>query len=144
MSKPIYQLEKDGVTMTLVESSLAIVKQHACSITETRNEDLKSYGENPFEIQVVVDVPLRNKSFIFVGKGKDFEEAAKNIEVDVRREIQFWKFCIGENKGNVRFPAKEVDPSKQRNPQFFHGGESDATRATSYVTGQTHPHRHNG
>lgn len=170
----IYTLEADGVTMSeevesveavaveivtetttttaittggessLVDASGNATKMHPYDITESRYEEAKGYGENPFEVHVTVDVPRRKKTFTFTGKGKSFEEASKQIDVDVRREIQFWKYCIGVNRNEERFPSKPIDYEKRREPQLYHGGESDVTRACAPITGQTHPHRHSG
>lgn len=146
----VYELEADGKTMSAVVPSNEnkalgnVSKTYAYEITEDRKETLVSYGNDPYEVHATVTIPRRNKVVTFVGKGKSFEEAHKMIEVDVRREVSFWRFCIGVNRNEDRFPSTPIPYEKQRNPQLYHGGESDVTRATAPVTGNTHPFRHAG
>lgn len=149
-----YQLEPDGVTMSMVSESndvtiapnnaLAKTVEHAYSITSTTMETMGGYKDDPYEVHVTVNIPRRQKTFTFVGKGKSFKEAHAMIEVDVRREINFWRFCIGSNQSQDKFPNPPVPYEKQRNPQLYHSGESSIIQSMNPVIGQTHPHKHSG
>jgi len=162
MENTVYKLEADGKTMTVVNNVEAadsvtavltvaepnelgeVITQHAYEITEARSNKTLIGRDDPFEVHITINIPHRDKVVEFVGKGKSFEEAHKAIEVDVRREVSFWRFCIGVNRGEDRFKREPVPYEKRRDHQLFHGGESDVTRACSPLTGQTHPHRHSG
>lgn len=149
-----YIVEKDGViedaiidlVVTKDVNSVVQITNHEYGITEEREEYTYSHAKTPEErcvVRVTVRVPRRQKVIHLSQRAESHEMAHKRINVSVRREISFWRFLLGENRNEITHPHEAIPLEKQRRPQLYHGGESDVTRMTSPLTGQTHPHKFN-